>query len=311
VGQQLEPFAEEPLDFLLVEAVGDGLGCGGVGAGQQAVVESLESNAAFGQLALEVFMAVDAELAAVGKVGTELEEERPEVLVDTVEVIEVDHRGGVIDPRDGALAIPEVLADGARHGRLFLGDANEDDPLLLPEILEEAVHDVILALALGKAVDGNPLAVGEIKHVAAERLAGLHRVLGRGETVALVVAEIGGHPAGAGQLRHVAVEVHAVNAFQFEGDVFGLQLGDGVWHVHGGVRLDYCYTPNPENTSRLSAQSGVPKGCRSAAPAGHRPPTDWTPPGRKTNEAVPQPSPAPQPQPATYISPGLRHRLVS
>ena len=46
--------------------------------------------------------------------------------------------------------------------------------------------------------------------------------------VALVVAEIGCHPAGTGQLRHVAVEAHAVEAFQFEGDVFGLNFGDGM-----------------------------------------------------------------------------------
>jgi hypothetical protein len=46
--------------------------------------------------------------------------------------------------------------------------------------------------------------------------------------VALVVAEIGRHPAGTGQLRHVAVEAHAGDTFQFEGDVFGLNFGDGM-----------------------------------------------------------------------------------
>jgi hypothetical protein len=71
------------------------------------------------------------------------------------------------------------------------------------------------------------------------------------ESTKSIILRIGGHPGRAGQLRHVAVEVHAVDAFQLEGDVFSLKFGDGVWHVHGGVRLGSCYTPNPENTSRF------------------------------------------------------------
>ena len=57
-----------------------------VGAGLDAVVERLERHPALGQLALEVLVAVDAELGVVGKIGAELQEERPEVLIDAVEI---------------------------------------------------------------------------------------------------------------------------------------------------------------------------------------------------------------------------------
>src|SRR5580700_3807658 len=83
--QSIDPVRRKPIAQLLHQL--------GVGARFDAVVERLEFNSALGQLALEVFVAVDAELGVVGKVGAELQEERSEVLVNAIEIVVVDHRG--------------------------------------------------------------------------------------------------------------------------------------------------------------------------------------------------------------------------
>ena len=45
-------------------------------------------------LTTTMYRAVDAELGVVGKVGAEFQEERPEVFVDAIEIVVVDHRSG-------------------------------------------------------------------------------------------------------------------------------------------------------------------------------------------------------------------------
>ena len=74
-------------------------------------------------------MAVEAELGDVREVGTELDKEGPEVLILAVEIVDVDHGGGVVDPGNGA-ALAKALADGARDADLLPGDTDKDDSLL-------------------------------------------------------------------------------------------------------------------------------------------------------------------------------------
>ena len=50
------------------------------------------------------------------------------------------------------------------------------------------------------------------------------------------------------------------DAFQLEEDIFTLEFRDVFWQIHGGVWLGICYPPSLENTSRLTAQSGIPRG---------------------------------------------------
>jgi hypothetical protein len=66
-------------------------------------------------------MAVDAELGIVGKVGAELQEERPEVLIDAVEIVVVDHRGGFHDPRIGSAGVPAAATLRAHDPRHICG----------------------------------------------------------------------------------------------------------------------------------------------------------------------------------------------
>ncbi len=226
VGQPREPLAVKSLDFLFVELVGQPLRELRVGAAQKPVVQRLEVHTAALELALEVFVPVDAELGGVGKIGAELQEEGTEVLVHGVEVVKVHHRGGVVDPGDGALSGAEAFAYGARDGGLFLGDADKEDSLAALELAQVLLHDLVFALPLLKADDGDGVVVGEVQDAAFEGGAHVHGLLGGGEAVAQVVAEIGGHPSGAGELGDVGVEIHAVDGFQFEGDIFALEFGD-------------------------------------------------------------------------------------
>ena len=57
---------------------------GRVVAREDAVVQGFVTDSLPVQLPLEVFMAVDAQLGSVGKVGAKLEEEGTEILVDTI-----------------------------------------------------------------------------------------------------------------------------------------------------------------------------------------------------------------------------------
>ena len=110
VRQRCEPFAEKSLDLLFIETLGDALRRRRVPATQEPVVERFEFDAARGQLLVEILVPLDAELARIGKVGAELDEEGSKVFVHAVKIIVVNHGRGVVDPRDGALAFPEAFA---------------------------------------------------------------------------------------------------------------------------------------------------------------------------------------------------------
>ena len=99
-----------------------------------AVVERLERHPALAKLALEVLVAVDAELGVVGKIGAELQEERPEVLVHAIEVVMVDHRRGFHDPWIGPPGAAAAAPLRAHHPRLLLRLADVEHALALGEL---------------------------------------------------------------------------------------------------------------------------------------------------------------------------------
>ncbi len=171
-------------------------------------------------------MAVEAELGRVGEVGTEFDEERTEVLIFAVEVIDVDQGGSVVDPRNGA-PLTEALADRARHAAFLLSHADEKDSFLGFEFAEVFFEDLILALAFVESHQGNILIVDEIANAADESIGHGARLLGRGKTVTEIAPEETGDAALGGELGNVGIEIHAVDALQFHNDVFALELGDG------------------------------------------------------------------------------------
>ena len=74
----------------------------------------------FVKLALEVLVAIDAELRVVGKIGAELQEERPEVVIDAIEIVVVDHGGRFDDPRIGGAGDPAAAPLGPHEACLLL-----------------------------------------------------------------------------------------------------------------------------------------------------------------------------------------------
>lgn len=91
VRQAGQPLAQQRIDRLGAEPVADLLQGGHVGDGGEAVAQRREGGTGLGGLALGPVVAVDAQLGGVGEVPGELQEERPEVAVDAVEVPLVDH----------------------------------------------------------------------------------------------------------------------------------------------------------------------------------------------------------------------------
>ena len=194
-------------------------------------------------------MPVDAELGAVGEVGTELDEEGSEVLVDAIEVVEIDHRARINDPR--IIGLADVSALGAGHPRLFLRDPDEDDSLLLGETAQPLLHDVVLALALFKVNHLDALLLGKMLDPGHKALGHFGHLLGRGEAETEMLANEPRHAARAGQLRDIGVEIHPIDAFEFHDDFLLLEFGDILRHLHSGVRLSFC-TPRWSNR-RLTA----------------------------------------------------------
>src|SRR5258705_7706115 len=121
--QPCQPLAQQPINLALVEPIADSLQRLGVFAPEDAVVQRLEGDAALAQLALGVLVAVDTQLGVVRKVGTELQEERAEVVVHAVEVVVVDHRAAIDHPRIAHAGACTTTPLGAHHARLLLGAA--------------------------------------------------------------------------------------------------------------------------------------------------------------------------------------------
>ncbi len=216
-------------------------------------------------------MPVDAELAGVGKIRAELDEEWPEVSVHAVEVVVIDHGTGVVDPRNGAPALSEAFADGARDGCLFLRDADEDDTLGGLELPQAFLHHVVFTHPFLETDNLNVLALGKVEHLPAKPLAQCHGVFGRGEPVALVAAEIGSHTARAGRLGDIKVQIHPVDAFQLEDNVFTLEFATFFGEIMAVSGWAFVKSPHWRIPAASTAQSGILRGRRYAAPARRRP----------------------------------------
>ena len=228
MGQSGQPLAEEPLDLAGGEALTDLLCPLDIGTGAQAVVQGRKGDPCLGQLPLEILVPVEAELGGIGKGGGELEEERAEVPVQAVAVLDIDHGRGIDDPRNRA-AGTEVFADRAGHAHLLLRHPDEDHALGLLEAPQPLLHHVILALALLKADQLNVLTLEKVAQVGDEPLGHFARVLGGGEAMAQMPAEETSHARRAGKLGHIGIEVKPVDAFEFQDHMALLELGDGAW----------------------------------------------------------------------------------
>ena len=92
----------------------------------------------------------------------------------------------------------------------------------------------MLSLSLLEMHDRYVRLFGKLIHPGDERLGdGIHQNAGS-ELMAEMKTEEGGHPSRPLQRGHVHVEVHAVDALHFQGDVLADNIGDTPWYAHLG-----------------------------------------------------------------------------
>jgi hypothetical protein len=187
-------------------------------------------------------MAVEAQLGVIGEVGAKLEKERPEIIVDGINVVVVDHRRRLDDPRIRPAAVRAVPLLGAEDRSLLLRLADKNDPFFEREVAQALHHHIVFALAFAKQHDGK--AMPRDKAVELHHKPPAHRAhQGRGgQRLPAMVAEKAHRPIRALQPWHVDVEVHAVDPLDRQPDMIGEKLGHPLcYHHHGSGRTVLPY----------------------------------------------------------------------
>ena len=99
-------------------------------------------------------MSVETELSVVGEIGTELEEEGPEVLIDAVEVVMIHQGGRLHDPGISAFCLRVVTFLGAINRTFLLRFADEPHRFGLVELLALLFGKVVLACPFWNTIRG-------------------------------------------------------------------------------------------------------------------------------------------------------------
>src|SRR5450755_4034859 len=245
MGQFAEPFAQQSIDLLRRQAVTNRLHPPRIFARQDAVIQSLITDAPIVQLLFRILMAVQAKLGCVGKVCAEFEEEWTEVPIHAVHVEVIDHRGGSHQPgiRGPRFFITPPLR--AEHRCLLLGLADEQDAFLSLKLLPVFGCHIVLALTLPEPDHGNVPLFGELFHFRDEGLADwIHQRTGRKLVTAMESEEAGYSPFPL-QRRHIYVQVHPVNALNLQADMLSNHFGDTSWDTHWRLRLTPALRDQP------------------------------------------------------------------
>jgi hypothetical protein len=239
--QEPQPFAQQRVDLAGRKALADRLQPLGIGASEDAVVEGFEGDALLPELALGVFVAVQAQLGIERKVAAEFEEERSEIPVDGVDVVVVHHRAAPHDPRIGPARARAPASLGAEHGRVLLRLADEHDPLLMRKVPQMLGHDRILALPLAKLHEWDPMPgrkILQLRHKAPGHRA--HQRCRRHRLPAMI-AKKPDNPLFVLQARHKHVEVHPVDPLDRQPHMAADDLGHALcYHPPGSDRAGFA-----------------------------------------------------------------------
>ena len=193
------------------EAATDALQPGGVLTGGEAVVEGSVGKALLLRLTLGPLVAVAADPHRERGIAAHLDEARTELGVVDVEVVEVrEHRlAGELEVR---MAIASPVPPPPPGALLLLRDAHEHHAVEapLPGLRQVGRGNVLLALALGEADQGDGVVGDEALDVVHEALADLAERRRRGDGVAPVQQEADDLVLGH-QPRHVGMHEHPVH----------------------------------------------------------------------------------------------------
>src|ERR1700730_622080 len=234
--QASQPFAQQSIDLVRRQLIAQPLHQLGVGTRLHAIVQRLERHPTLGKLALEILVAVDAELGIVGKVGAELHEERPEVFIDAIEIVVIDHRGGFHDPRIGSACVSATATLRAHDPRLLLGLADIEHALTLGEPSQVFLRDVVLALSLLEANQINALVVDELIDVANERFRHRCHRRRRRKTLAAMNPQVAHHGSHRLQMRDVDIQIHPVDRLDLQLHMLTQDFRHRSRYVHRGLR---------------------------------------------------------------------------
>jgi hypothetical protein len=219
VRQDPEPLAQQGIDVTRAQGGADRLQRGRVVAGSKAVVQGLKADAGLGRLPLGPVVSVDAQLGVEREVTAELQEERAEVGVHAIEIKVVDHGTGLHQPGIGRPVRATALL-GAPHHRLLLPAPDVQDPLPAGEPGQVPLGEVVLAF-LAEVHQIQAVRLSEVVNVRDEGLG--HRIHQRcrGELITPVPDEEDRDPAAVLQPGLIDVQVHPVDALDFQHHVIG------------------------------------------------------------------------------------------
>jgi hypothetical protein len=205
-------------------------------------------------------MAVQAQLGIERKVAAKLEEERPEVAVDSVDVIVVHHRAAPHDPRVGPAGFWIATPLGAEHRSVLLSLADEHHPFLAAKAPQMLGHHGVLALPPLKLHKRNPLP-GRKVFQRSHKVPG-HRTHQRRRRQRLT-AVIAKEPVDAVlvlQARHIDIEVHPVDPLDRQPHMTLDDLGNAMrYHPPGSGRAGFA-------SRRRLDRSSVPTEAGSTRP---------------------------------------------
>ena len=110
----------------------------------------------------------------------------------------------------------------------LLSDPDKDNAFGFFEVEQFLLKDLVLALALLETHQFQAFVFEEGPDGLDKGLRHGDGLFGRGKAVSQVAATKGGDVAFGGQLRHVGVQIHPVDAFEFQDDMFLLEFGEAV-----------------------------------------------------------------------------------
>ena len=200
-----------------------------------------------GQLPLDVLVAVDAQLGVVGEVGAELEEERAEVLVEAVEVELVDHRRRLLTIQGYFLPVcGSVPLLGAEDRQFSLGPCRGTGRLRFPENARRySAATSSLRWPLRNGTTGIWCCSTKASTCRQEALVMTPISAEEANRLTAMEAEEASRLLFRLQFRLIDVEVHAIDAFDFQSHVIGDDIGNAARYTHDWLRS----TPMPFGTT--------------------------------------------------------------
>ena len=219
VREALEPFPRHPLDLGFIEGVQDLLQLLGRLTAEDPVVQGLIGDPFLVQLPLRVLMAVETDTRRVREIPRELDEERPEILVNEVEIILIAHDRRSAQPRKGLAGLG---TDSLLHpkGRVsLLRNTEVEQPFGFVEALQTVLGNGVLPLPFGEPDHLHLFTPGKALNLT-DKSPAHRRHQGRGrDTRASVALEEGRDPGTGLQPRLIGVEIETVDPFDIQGYV--------------------------------------------------------------------------------------------